>query len=256
MRKLMMAVTVMAAMATLAACTNLKVDFHSDDPKVADRRALTGFERIELLGAIDVKYEQADSFSVVVEAPADVFELVQTRVDGNRLVVNMKGKDKLLNLGAVNGKDVTVYVTSPDLIGVEVRGSGDFDCKQHLDTDNLEIALKGSGDIDFKDVICDRIRVSLVGSGDVEVDRVQAQQSDVELVGSGDIKMNQRQVSQTRIELKGSGDISMRLDQCGTVDSRLLGSGDITLSGDVDDYRGFTRGSGDMNVKGLAVRKK
>ena len=238
----------------LASCKGLKVDYHHDEPTVSQRRALTGFERIELLGSLDVKYQQADSFSVFVDAPADVLKYVETRVEGNRLIVNIKGEGKIINFGVKDADDVTVYVTSPDFLGIELKGSGDFDCKGHLDTDNLNIQLKGSGDIEFQDVICDHVAVSVVGSGDVEVKNIVSRETDIQLVGSGDIKMNQRQVARTDMELKGSGDISLMLQQCGTVNARVLGSGDITLRGDVDKLNQQTRGSGDIHTKQLVIR--
>ena len=54
-----------------------------------EQRPLKGFERIELLGSLDVKYEQADSFSVLVKAPQKVIDDVQARVEDNKLVLNM-----------------------------------------------------------------------------------------------------------------------------------------------------------------------
>ena len=94
-----------------------------------------------------------------------------------------------------------------------LKGSGDFECLRLLDTDNLEISLQGSGDIEFDDVICDQVDVSLVGSGDVDVKNVKAQRSYINLVGSGDVKMN--------------------FDNSGMVEANLTGSGDITLNGKV-----------------------
>lgn len=208
--------------------------FHTEQAIAEEQRALRGFERIELLGSLDVEYTQADSFSVMVMAPDKVIDYVETRVEGNKLVVNMKGENKLINLGSADGGDVRVHVTSPDFLGIELRGSGDFECKNLLDTDNLDIVLKGSGDIDFYDIICDRVNVSLVGSGDVDVKNVQTQQSLVELVGSGDIKM--------------------RFTNSGSVTSQLTGSGDITLKGNVRNYNYNVRGSGDMHTKELIVK--
>ena len=243
----------MLALGMLVSCKDLKVISQSDKPLQSEQRALTGFERIELLGSLDVKYQQADSFSVRVEAPADVLRYVETRVDGNKLVVNMEGEGKVINLGVKDADGVTVYVTSPDFIGIELRGSGDFDCRGHLDTDVLDISVRGSGDAEFDDVICDRVNVSLVGSGDVEVKNIVTHRTGIELVGSGDIEMNQRQVAQTDIELKGSGDITLRMDNGGEVNARLLGSGDITLRGDAKRLEQYTRGSGDIDVKGLRL---
>ena len=220
-------------MLTSCSCNGLNVNFSKTEALTEESRPIKGFERIELLGSLDVKYTQSDSFSVLVKAPVDVVKDVETRVEGNKLVVNMKGSNKFLNIGVSNSDDVTVYVTSPDFIGIELKGSGDFACKHLLDTDNLDISLKGSGDIEFDDVICDQVNVSLVGSGDVEVKNVKTLRSSIELVGSGDVKVH--------------------FDESGSVNSRLTGSGDIELTGSVRNCKYNVRGSGDMHTDGLRV---
>ncbi len=199
----------------------------------SDVRELRDFERIELLGSLDVKYQQADSFSVEVCAPKEHLGQVETIVEDNCLILRMKGDGKLINFGVADGDNVKVYVTSPDLIGVTLRGSGDFECLHLVDTDNLDITLNGSGDIKFADIICDRVNVSLVGSGDVDLREVKTLYADVDLVGSGDVKM--------------------QFNNSGKVKTNLTGSGDITLSGDVKDYKSHVRGSGDMHTEGLSI---
>jgi len=232
MKKVLLAVFALGMLASCS-CSGLNVNFTRTEAQAEEQRALTGFERIELLGSLDVKYQQADSFSVRVEAPVEVLKKVETRVDGNKLVVRMKGEGKLINFGVADSRDVTVYVTSPDFLGILLKGSGDFESQGLLDTDNLEISLQGSGDISFDDVICDQVEVSLVGSGDVDVKNVKAQRSYINLVGSGDVKMN--------------------FDNSGMVEATVTGSGDITLNGKVKKYKSNVRGSGDINAGGLMI---
>lgn len=233
MKKVLLLSVVAFGMLTSCACSGLKVKYSKTEPHGMHERDLKGFERIEQLGSLDVKYAQADSFSVRVEAPVKVLNDVETYVTGNKLVVRMKGEGKLINLGVSDADDVTVFVTSPDFLGIELKGSGDFESNGLVDTDNLDITLNGSGDIKFDDIICDRINVSLVGSGDVDVKNVKTLWAGVQLVGSGDVKM--------------------RLDDSGAVDANLTGSGDITLSGHVKEYNYHVRGSGDMNTSGLTI---
>ena len=234
MKKVLLAVFTLGVL-TSCSCSGLNVRFTHSEPQAAEERALTGFERIELLGSLDVKYQQAVSFSVRVDAPVEVLKKVETLVDGDKLVVRMKGDGNLINFGVADSENVTVYVTSPDFLGITLKGSGDFECLHLLDTDNLDIVLNGSGDILFDDIICDRINVSLVGSGDVDVRNVKTLQSSLNLVGSGDIKM--------------------AFDNSGKVESNLTGSGDITLTGVVREYRNNVRGSGDVNTEGLMIKK-
>lgn len=232
MKKVLLAVLALGVLASCS-CSGLNVKYSHTDPQAEEQRSLTGFERIELLGSLDVKYQQADSFSVRVDAPVDVLKKVETRVEGNKLIVNMKGEGKIINFGISDSENVTVYVTSPDFLGITLRGSGDFECQQLLDTDHLDIVLNGSGDIKFDDIICDQVDVSLVGSGDVDLKNVKMLRSYVNLVGSGDVKVN--------------------FDNSGMVEANLTGSGDISLSGTVRKYKSNVRGSGDMHTDGLRI---
>ena len=233
MKKDLLLSVVVLGMLTSCSCSGLKVSYSKTEPHGMHGRDLKGFERIEQLGSLDVKYQQADSFSVRVEAPVKVLDDVETYVAGNKLVVRMKGEGNIINLGVSDADDVTVFVTSPDFLGIELKGSGDFESSGLVDTDNLDITLNGSGDIKFDDIICDRINVSLVGSGDVDVKNVKTQWAGVQVVGSGDVKM--------------------RLDDSGAVEANLTGSGDITLSGHVKDYKHHVRGSGDIDVDKLRI---
>ncbi len=251
MKQLFFAVAMMAG---LASCTHINMKV-GNTTMVEESRAIDGFERIEMLGSLDVRYAQADSFSVIVKAPENVIGEVETRVKDSSLVVCMKGEGAVMNFGIADSDGVTVYVTSPDFLGVELKGSGDFTCDKPLDTDNLSIRLKGSGDINFRQIICDHAAIQLVGSGDVKVKQLTAQQTDVEVVGSGDVEVAQQQVALTTLGLKGSGDIKMDFRQCGDVKARLVGSGDITLRGDVATLEDSTRGSGDIRTKALTVRE-
>ena len=242
---------VLFLLATLAVVCTASVYAFADKDKAEVNRQVSGFERIRLQGSPDIKYTQGKTWSVRVKAPKKLIDRVVTRKDGNTLVVSMKSGSFF---NSIKGDDVTVYVTSPDLIGVEVQGSGDFECKSHLDTDNLTLSLRGSGDIAFYDIICDKINTSVVGSGDVDIKKVIAKQSTVELVGSGDVKVRQSQVNQTQIELKGSGDVKVHCDNCGAVSCRLVGSGDITLTGTVKKLDQTSRGSGDIHTDQLKIR--
>ena len=235
MKKVLFAVLALGMLASCS-CQGVRVNWSRTEAHGEETRSITGFERIELLGSLDVKYMQDDSFSVKVDAPVEVIKDVETRVEGDVLKINMKGDGKWINFGIKDSDGVTVYVTSPDFVGITLRGSGDFECQNLLDTDNLDIVLNGSGDITFDDVICDRINVSLVGSGDVDVKNVKMLQSSVNLVGSGDIKM--------------------AFDNSGDVESNLTGSGDITLSGNVKRYRNNVRGSGDVHIDELYIREE
>ncbi len=224
--------------------------------KSSEYRNLRGFERIQVNGSPTVYFDQADSFSVLVKGPKELVENIITEVDGSTLSIRNRGKIGMFNVSFGNSdNDLAIYVCGPDLIGVTLSGSGDFISRYPVDTDNLSIQLKGSGNIEFNSIICDRCNAEVVGSGDLDIKQLDAQYTDAALTGSGDLDIRQKNVAATRLVLRGSGDIDVNfLEGCGSVDAELAGSGDITLKGVVTILNKSKRGSGDINTGSLRIR--
>ena len=248
-----LAVVLMSATSCVR-CHSLSLDSNGD--KVTEYRYLKGFEKINVLGSPTVYYTQADSFSVAVTGPEDKIENILTELDGKTLTVRNRGKVGLVNIQLGDPKSVTVHVTSPDLVSVCVSGSGDFISKQRIDTDNMAIDLRGSGDIEMADLLCDHCDITAVGSGDVDIKHLETREAAATMVGSGDINLNFSNVTNTKLELRGSGDIKADFtNKCKNLDCKLQGSGDITLSGDIEQFSHQKSGSGDIDYHKLNVEK-
>lgn len=239
--------------ATLVSCHNTAViskDYVTED------RLIKGFEEVEVVGSPNVYYTQADSFSVRVKGPDNFVDNILTEKNGKTLTVRNKGKWGVVNISFSDEDELAVYVTSPDLVAVRVNGSGDFISTDLIDTDNMNITLRGSGDINIDKLLCDRCDVELIGSGDIDLPEVEAKETSAVLVGSGDIKMGLSKVADTRLSLKGSGDIKVVFSEgCRSVDCTVNGSGDIGLSGKIGHFRGEKHGSGDIDIANLTIEK-
>jgi hypothetical protein len=239
---------------TMTSCIHEMRVVNSSSPAVSEIRQHKGFDQIEIWGSPNVYYTQADSFSVRIEGPKDVVDNIVTKVSDQTLSIRNKGKLGFVNIVMFGDDQLNVYVSSPDLIRVELNGSGTFVSKRRVDTDNLEISLRGSGDINFNDIICDHCTTNLTGSGDIVVNRLESQTSDVSLVGSGDMTISQWRVHETDVELRGSGDVKVDfVEGCQKVTSHLVGSGDIILTGKVNQFHMTKNGSGDMDTDHLSV---
>lgn len=239
--------------ATLVSCHNTAViskDYVTED------RLIKGFEEVEVVGSPNVYYTQADSFSVRVKGPDNFVDNILTEKNGKTLTVRNKGKWGVVNISFSDEDELAVYVTSPDLVAVRVNGSGEFISTDLIDTDNMNITLRGSGDINIDKLLCDRCDVELIGSGDIDLPEVEAKETSAVLVGSGDIKMGLSKVADTRLSLKGSGDIKVDFSEgCRSVDCTVNGSGDIGLSGKIGHFRGEKHGSGDIDIANLTIEK-
>ena len=252
---MMKGAALLACVLMLGSCINeRKVLGVFDSEKVTERRAHDGFEKIEILGSPTVYYTQADSFSVSVKGPKSMVDDIITEVDGHTLKVRNRGKIGIFNISVGDDDQTAVYVTSPDLTHVQLSGSGDFVSDGRIDTDHASFVLRGSGDIDVADVICDDCEVLLVGSGDFDMKRLDAKEVAVSLIGSGDIEMNLWNVTSTSLALKGSGDIETVFKEgCRHVDCELQGSGDIKLAGAVSRFSQHKVGSGNIDSSRLIV---
>lgn len=214
------------------------------------------FEKIEIIGSPTVSYAQGDSVSVYVEGALEDVTRLEAKVHGNVLHVSLKDEGLLKNMLHGSVGKLTVHVTSPDLIGVTLTGSGDFISRQPLDTDNMDIVLRGSGEIKFASIICDRIKAELEGSGDIDLNGVQTQDAHLSVLGSGDMDVRLQRVPKATISLVGSGDIDVGFDECGTANCQLTGSGDIELKGSLRQLNKNKSGSGDIETKHLTVKNR
>jgi len=260
-KRVMMASAVVLAMSMgMISCSSCISEWKtqtilSDGPQVTEVRNLAGFEEIEISGSPRVCYTQADSFSVCVKGTQEAVDNILTEVDGKTLSIRNRGKIKLVNISFDDYNTLTVYVTSPDLTSIRLNGSGDFEAKGRVDTDKMDIVLRGSGDIDMKDIICDRCGVELIGSGDISLGKLDAVKASAMLVGSGDVTLGLLHVKDTYLSLKGSGDINADFKEgCGAVECELRGSGDISLKGAVQQINQHKSGSGDIDIDRLTVQ--
>ena len=254
---LMSGIVLLTTAVTMTSCvSSCNTNTLFGDKCIVEWRSLRGFEEIEISGSPTVYYNQADSFSVKVKGPESLVENIITESNGKTLVIRNKGKFGMFNVQLGEEDELAVYVTSPDLTSISLNGSGDFISRQRIDTDDMDVTLRGSGDIQVNDLICDRCHVELIGSGDIDLSSVETQEASAVLIGSGDIDLCLRNVDDTRLSLKGSGDITAEFDKdCGSVDCDLRGSGDITLEGKVKKFSQYKSGSGDIDVDKLYILK-
>lgn len=211
------------------------------------------FDRICVNGPMTVRYVQGNTESVKIVDEEDNIDGISVSSDGSTLKITCK-KDGFF--GGRYDNDTHVYITSSDLIGVDLSGSGEFIADKHVDTDNMNLSVSGSGTVSFADIVCDRIKGELVGSGDININNVICGEAIFNCIGSGDITANVRSAKTVNMLLQGSGDIDLNARDCNSVTSDLQGSGDITISGNIKNLQKNIMGSGDYDTGNLRIEKQ
>ena len=200
---------------------NISQDVASDKGKrVTETVSVKPFEKISVAGSFDVHYVQGETTSVKVEGPVKYLQQTVIANDGKTLRIKTKrGVWRSM-------EDVNVYITSPDLTHVSMAGSGEFDAEGMVDTDNLTLELAGSGEIDFKQLVCDNLNIQVAGSGDVDVESVDVNKADMQIAGSGDIKVHFVRADFVSAQVAGSGDIKLS-GKAKQVEKKVAGSGSV-----------------------------
>ena len=203
-----------------------------DGRKVTKKlKSLPYFNKIVLDGALDVEFSQASRGGVAIKGRKSIVENVKVKVKNQTLYLSLDEKDWFR---VDHSEKADIYVSSPDLISVVMRGAGDFEAKNLLDTDTLNVELNGAGNIDFDRIVCDEAYLIVKGAGNLEVDKLTA--------------------NRTKIAMLGVGNADVEFKNAGHVDCLLSGVGNIDLEGTVKSLSKNVRGTGNIDTTELMVR--
>ena len=208
------------------------------------------FNMVDLSGCVEVEFEQGTTPSARIEGNKKLVEKLQLKQVGNRLVIGFK---KGSNVKLFGNDKLKVYLTSPNLGAVALRGASEFEVKGSLNTDELNVTVMGSGDAEFGKVQCSNLSCVINGSGDADFRSVNAKSSQVSINGSGDVKLSVANATDARMVIAGSGEIKAKYSRCESVSCLVNGSGEIEaeLVG-CGDVKCNVNGSGEVKFKGDA----
>lgn len=212
---------------------------------MADSAAAKGFTRIESNGSFDVYYTQGDTLSIRLEG--DTASTRHTIVTGD---------GKTLTISAANDGDFTtrlkyqmkVYVSSPALAEVSIKGSGNFIAERGISAEKLSMHIAGSGDIKVTGIKADNFSIDIAGSGDAYASGLDAKKAYFSIAGSGGVTMDGIKADKFTGSIAGSGDIKATHADIGKASCSIAGSGDIDIQGSVKETEESVAGSGSVKV--------
>ena len=200
------------------------------------------FATINLKGAADVIYTQANDTRVSVTAPEKIMNLIEVSVSNNTLNIST---EKLSKNGFYNeNPSITLTISSPTLTDILSAGSGDFTLKGTVVLNQLNAIYKGSGDFKTENLNCQNLYLEFKGSGDAQLIG-KASKATFMIKGSGDIRALDFKVGSLIIDSKGSGDIKCNASEI-SIDSS--GSGSVKYKGSSVIKKISSRGSGNVEA--------
>jgi hypothetical protein len=182
---------------------------------VTEERDVGSFKRIESNGSADIFVTIGNELSVKVTIDDNLIDLIETEVRGKTLRIDSR-ESYSTRLGC------KIEITVPELERVYLRGSGDV-LVERLDSEFFEFKLSGSGSL-VAEGSTDELELRLSGSGDIDTRDLTAQEAYAVISGSGDIRVHAEESFDGRIS--GSGDIAIYGDPSDFSKS-ISGSGSI-----------------------------
>ncbi len=232
-----------AALALLLAASSAQAWglLQGDGRKTTEARAVPPFTAVRLEGSLEAEVKVGPAQAVAVTIDSNLQPEVETRVDGETLVISLRRGVSFRGTGKVE-------VSLPALAAVELRGSGDVSVEAAAPGaggGDLRLALAGSGDLGWRGGAVRALEVELAGSGDVRLAGT-AESLQVSLDGSGDVDAARLPARSARVRVDGSGDVELTLAG-GTLDAEVAGSGSVRWAGEARVERSRVAGSGEIS---------
>lgn len=183
-------------------------------------KPLDFFNEVELNGSADVKIIKSDKREITIETDDNLLDLVAYRIEESETLV--------IDPENICWTKLFITIYTPELEEIELDGSGSIVSKHDFSSDEFEVELNGSGDVDVfinsKDA-----EIKLNGSGDI-IATGTSDKLEVKANGSGQINTYELQANDAKANLNGSGSILINASK--SLEAKQNGSGRINYMGD------------------------
>ncbi len=220
-------------------CTAQKYGRIKGNGKILTKtRNVENFDKIGVSGSFDVSLVKGNEGKIDIKIEENLLPYLETYVDGDKLKIKWK---KGTSISTNKGVHLTVYFN--DINAVGLAGSGDITSKELIKSDNFDVAVSGSGDIDLR-LEVDNLKTAIAGSGDIELEG-KTKFFKAGISGSGDIEADDLVCNKAELKISGSGGITLTVKD--ELYARISGSGDIDYKGNpkIEDIK--VSGSGEVS---------
>ena len=191
-------------------------------------RKVDPFSEISLRIGAKVHLEQGAKQNLEIVAKSSTLDEIITEVKDGKLIIRFPNKDYFWK--TFQPGEVTIYITTPEINGLGVSGSGDIIAENEIKTKILDLGVSGSGNIRLSELSAERVKSSISGSGDIVLaGKAAAQDLSVAISGSGNLKGFDYSADDVSVKIAGSGNVDIEANK--NLYVRLAGSGNVTYKG-------------------------
>ena len=131
---------------------------------ITENRTASGFNNVDISGAIDVYVKQDSVSSVKVEADDNILEYIQVHSDGSTLEIYTENNIRLKPTNKIK-----VYISNPQYKEIQVSGASTIRCENEITSaDAIDIGLSGASDGRLE-LNAPKISVHLTGASNTSI---------------------------------------------------------------------------------------
>lgn len=179
------------------------------------------FEAIESNSVANIHFFQGPSTSLRAEGYKDLIDRLNVNVKNGKLIIEMP-KNTFKNNNLKN-KKLDIYISSPTLNLIEMKGVGNFLFEKAFHSPKLEIVSEGVGNLKADNLNCGQIFIRSHGVGNIEL-AGKANDMIISSDGVGNIKAEKLVAQHVNLNSSGVGNVAFNCSESMDVELRGVGN--------------------------------
>lgn len=220
MKKLILLLSVVLLAVALQSCRKVS----GRGPVVTETRSISDFKEIKSDISGEVFVTSGPAYAVSIEAQQNIIDVIETVLNDNRLTIRVK------NNTSVRAEDkIVVRITSPDIRGLILNGSGNISANAPINSTDLYMKVSGSGNIYLNALSANSLDANISGSGSIDIASGNVNSETLEISGSGDMDFLNCIAREADVKITGSG--SAKVQVLDRLKVKITGSGNVYYRG-------------------------
>lgn len=232
----LLGILLLAAVMAESGCAEYECERGSGNVETITR-SIEPFHSLDSRISGNVFIEQGNS-SLRIEAEDNILPLLETNVKNGVLVIRAKER-------ICPQKTIKIYAGMEEVRSLSLSGSGEITGTTPIDSENLDLAITGSGDIELE-TNTSSLKSLISGSGNVLL-KGNASSHEIDIGGSGNIEAPELRTEVTRVSIRGSGNANVYVDR--KLDTNINGSGNVFYGGNPQEFNMQVSGIGEVKNK-------
>ncbi|MCL2604075.1 MAG: DUF2807 domain-containing protein [Defluviitaleaceae bacterium] len=176
------------------------------------------FTAIEMDGAYNMTFRQADAFSVTLEIQSNLYRHVEIGAERGVLTIN---SDR--NFSTTPANTPRLIISAPDLNSLDISGAANADIT--LDTDRLNVGIAGAAKLTLEGSV-NRLNIAAAGATSVNAFDFTANAVTVNVAGAGNVDVYASETLDVtisgagRVRYDGNPDLTRNVTGVGVVTRR------------------------------------